>query len=77
MCWDGLTVQEAARIGCGIGLFLCGVAVLAVLAFQAFIAWCFEEDDETATERRGHSEGGGGEGGGGADGEEALSGGGS
>jgi|GEM_PF-6397152 len=60
MCWDGLTVEQAARIGCGIGLFLFGLTLLAVLAFQAFFAWCLaedgEEDDETATERRGHSE---------------------
>lgn len=61
MCWDGLTVERAARIGCGIGLFLCGVTLLAVLAFQAVFAWCFaedgEEDAEVAPERRVHSEG--------------------
>ena len=30
MCWDGLTVEQAARIGCGIGVFACAVVLLVV-----------------------------------------------
>lgn len=44
MCLDGLTVAQAARIGMGIGLFVGGVALVAVLLFETWMAWNPGED---------------------------------
>ncbi len=58
MCLGGLTVGQAARIGMGIGLFIGGAALAAVLAFEAWAAWRTPDaDGESAAARRGETDG--------------------
>lgn len=39
MCWEGLTVGQAARIGTGLGLMACAAAACAVLVYETWLAW--------------------------------------
>lgn len=46
MCWDGLTVTQAARIGFGLGLTVLAAVLVGLLAIETWIALNSNEEGE-------------------------------